>query len=310
MQPATSIEAAARVARDERPRRLRLGHDRRDPHAPLPRPARSPSLPNPAGRVMMLSALAEGVRLPDRTRADLGWVAPVFTHGEDLRLVEFSSSSGSRSGGSRARASCSSARLAMAYGHNTTVMTYRLIEGGPVRLELRPALQFRGSRRSRVGAGARGVSARRARCPDRARRAGSATEPAVPPRRADGDVRDRAALGARDRSTRSRRAAATNRAAQLYSPGRFRRISSTDETRRADRVDGTVGDDHDARVPTRRSRPRPSGASACCSTAPPGGAHGPGRGARARRRSVRDPPRGRHEDHVRARVDRRRGAGR
>src|SRR5438105_7199116 len=47
------------------------------------------SLPNPAGRVMMLSALAEGVRLPDRTRADVGWVAPVFTTGDDLELVEF-----------------------------------------------------------------------------------------------------------------------------------------------------------------------------------------------------------------------------
>ena len=32
----------------------------------------------------------------------------------------------------------------MAYGLNTTVVIYRLLEGGPVRLELRPALQLRG----------------------------------------------------------------------------------------------------------------------------------------------------------------------
>jgi len=30
------------------------------------------------------------------------------------------------------------------YSQNTTILIYRLIEGGPIRLELRPALQFRG----------------------------------------------------------------------------------------------------------------------------------------------------------------------
>ncbi|CAN5690036.1 hypothetical protein BH11MYX3_BH11MYX3_30130 [soil metagenome] len=102
------------------------------------------ALPNPAGRVMMLSSLAEGVRFPDRSRADLGWVAPVFTHGEDLELVEFDLEIGLPVWRFAGKGIVLERRLAMAYGHNTTVMSYRLIEGGPVRLELRPALQFRG----------------------------------------------------------------------------------------------------------------------------------------------------------------------
>lgn len=102
------------------------------------------SLPNPAGRVMMLSALAEGVRLPDRTRADVGWVAPVFTHGEDLELAEFDLELGLPVWRFAGRGIVLERRLVMAYGHNTTWIQYRLVEGGPVRLELRPALQFRG----------------------------------------------------------------------------------------------------------------------------------------------------------------------
>ena len=47
------------------------------------------ALPNPAGRVMMLNSLAETVRLPDGTRADLGWVPPAFTTGKSLALVDF-----------------------------------------------------------------------------------------------------------------------------------------------------------------------------------------------------------------------------
>jgi len=102
------------------------------------------SLPNPAGRVMMLSALAEGVRLPDRKRVDVGWVAPVFTHGADLQLVEFDLELGLPVWRFAGNGVVLERRITMAYGLNTTVIEYRLLEGGPVRLELRPALQFRG----------------------------------------------------------------------------------------------------------------------------------------------------------------------
>ncbi|MEO7094768.1 MAG: glycogen debranching enzyme N-terminal domain-containing protein, partial [Polyangiales bacterium] len=102
------------------------------------------SLPNPAGRVMMLSSLAEGVRFPDRTRLDLGWVAPVLRHGTDLELVEFDLELGLPVWRFAGNGIVLERRLTMTYGLNTTVITYRLVEGGPVRLELRPALQFRG----------------------------------------------------------------------------------------------------------------------------------------------------------------------
>ena len=39
------------------------------------------ALPNPAGRVMMLNSLVEQVRLPDGSRADLGWIGPTFASG-------------------------------------------------------------------------------------------------------------------------------------------------------------------------------------------------------------------------------------
>src|SRR6185503_12386823 len=35
-------------------------------------------------------------------------------------------------------------RIVVSYSQNTTVLVYRLLDGGPIRLELRPALQFRG----------------------------------------------------------------------------------------------------------------------------------------------------------------------
>lgn len=102
------------------------------------------SLPNPAGRVMMLSALAESVRLSDHARADLGWAAPGLSAGDGLQLVEFDLELGLPVWRFVGNGIVLERRLAMAYGHNSTVLTYRLLEGERVRLELRPALQFRG----------------------------------------------------------------------------------------------------------------------------------------------------------------------
>jgi predicted glycogen debranching enzyme len=102
------------------------------------------ALPNPAGRVMMLNALAEGIRLADHSRCDLGWVEPTFSAGKRLELVEFELEYGLPVWRFRGHGVAIERRIAMAYGHNTAIVTYRLLEGGPVRLELRPALQFRG----------------------------------------------------------------------------------------------------------------------------------------------------------------------
>ncbi|HEU0035488.1 MAG TPA: amylo-alpha-1,6-glucosidase [Kofleriaceae bacterium] len=104
------------------------------------------ALPNPAGRVMMLNSLAEQVRLPDRSRADLGWVPPVFTAGADqiIPLVDFQLELGLPVWRFSGKGVTIERRLVMAYGHNTTTLVYRVLEGGPIKLELRPALQFRG----------------------------------------------------------------------------------------------------------------------------------------------------------------------
>jgi predicted glycogen debranching enzyme len=102
------------------------------------------ALPNPAGRVMMLNTLAEVIRLADHSRCDLGWVEPTFSAGKNLELVEFELEYGLPIWRFRGHGVAIERRIAMSYGHNTTVVTYRLLEGGPVRLELRPALQLRG----------------------------------------------------------------------------------------------------------------------------------------------------------------------
>ena len=102
------------------------------------------ALPNPSGRVMMLNSLGEHVRLPDGTRADLGWIVPAFTTGKSIALVDFQLELGLPVWRYQGHGVAIERRLAMAYGHNTTTLVYRLISGGPVRLELRPAVQFRG----------------------------------------------------------------------------------------------------------------------------------------------------------------------
>ena len=105
------------------------------------------ALPNPAGRVMMLSSLAVQVRLPegaDRSRADVGWVPPTFSAGGALELVEFRLELGLPVWRYEGFGVAIERRVVMSYGQNTTMIEYRLVEGSSVRLELRPALQFRG----------------------------------------------------------------------------------------------------------------------------------------------------------------------
>jgi predicted glycogen debranching enzyme len=102
------------------------------------------ALPNPAGRVMMLNSLCEQVRFASGARADVGWCAPAFTKAQRLELVDFQLELGLPVWRFAGGDVTIERRLVMAYSHNTTLLVYRLLAGERVRLELRPALQFRG----------------------------------------------------------------------------------------------------------------------------------------------------------------------
>jgi predicted glycogen debranching enzyme len=109
------------------------------------------ALPNPAGRVMMLNSLIERIRLPDGRRADLGWEIPAFAgstrdlHGGDrIPLIDFRTELGLPIWRYAGHGVVIERRIVLSYSENTAMVVYRLIEGPPTRLELRPALQFRG----------------------------------------------------------------------------------------------------------------------------------------------------------------------
>ncbi|HET9627457.1 MAG TPA: amylo-alpha-1,6-glucosidase [Kofleriaceae bacterium] len=109
------------------------------------------ALPNPAARVMMLNALTEFVRFPDGRRVDLGWVGPRFEAGGRevqsdgcIPLVDFRLELGLPVWRFAGHGLTLERRVVLSYSQNTTVIAYRVLDGGPVRLELRPALQFRG----------------------------------------------------------------------------------------------------------------------------------------------------------------------
>ncbi len=102
------------------------------------------ALPNPAGRVMMLSSLPCQLRLRDGTRVDVGWVPPNYSSGNALDLVDFSLELGLPVWRFAGHGVTLEKRIVVSYQTNTAMVTYRLLEGGPVRLELRPGVQFRG----------------------------------------------------------------------------------------------------------------------------------------------------------------------
>jgi len=102
------------------------------------------ALPNPAGRAMMLNYLGEQLRLRDGSRVDLGWAAPTLGTGATLPLLEFRLELGLPVWTFSDGKLTVERRVFLAYRHNTSVIAYRVLGGGPVRIELRPALQFRG----------------------------------------------------------------------------------------------------------------------------------------------------------------------
>jgi predicted glycogen debranching enzyme len=102
------------------------------------------ALPNPAGRVMMLSSLPCQLRMKDGSRADVGWGPPNHSAGRALQLVDFTLELGLPVWRYRGHGITLEKRVVLSYQTNTSMAVYRLLEGGPVRLELRPAVQFRG----------------------------------------------------------------------------------------------------------------------------------------------------------------------
>ena len=100
------------------------------------------SLAPPLGRTMMLSQLAEQVKLSDRQRLNLG--------GEDrdgfctAAMDEFRYELGLPVWRYRAEGLLLEKRVFMLHQQNTVYVKYRLLEGEPVALRISPALHFRG----------------------------------------------------------------------------------------------------------------------------------------------------------------------
>ncbi|HKG12428.1 MAG TPA: amylo-alpha-1,6-glucosidase [Pyrinomonadaceae bacterium] len=105
------------------------------------------ALPTPLGRTVMLNHLTEWLRLPDGARRQIGgqeraggsleW--PGAKHLCEFRLEEGLPVWLYELGGAVVEK-----RVLLVHGQNTVHVNYRLVEGeGPLRLKLRPALQFR-----------------------------------------------------------------------------------------------------------------------------------------------------------------------
>jgi len=114
------------------------------------------SLPAPLGRYVMLNHLLERVRLPGGRVTWLGdqdEVAGVNAVDRGHHLTEFRLELGLPVWRYELTGSVIEKRVVMPFGQNTVHVIYRLIEGdGPVRLTLRPSVQFR-SYDAPVGAG-------------------------------------------------------------------------------------------------------------------------------------------------------------
>jgi predicted glycogen debranching enzyme len=105
------------------------------------------SLPAPLGRMVMLSHLLERVRLPDRRVVWLGdedEVAGPNAVDQTEHLVEFRLELGLPIWRYELPDLTIEKRVLMPYGQNAVHVSYRVIEGdGPVRIALRPSIQFR-----------------------------------------------------------------------------------------------------------------------------------------------------------------------
>ena len=104
------------------------------------------ALPNPLGRSMMFNHLSEQVRLPDGTVHRFGSAEQggALEMGAARHLIEFKLELGLPVWTFAVGGLVLEKRLLMTYLQNSVYIIYRLLEGkGPVRLSLRPAVQFR-----------------------------------------------------------------------------------------------------------------------------------------------------------------------
>ncbi len=105
------------------------------------------ALPAPFGRMMMLNAISEQVRLPDGRRIALGgaeWINELRRIDGMARVTEFRLENGLPVWVFDAGGYLIERQVLMPYRQNATHVTYRLLQGeGRVRLGLRPAAQFR-----------------------------------------------------------------------------------------------------------------------------------------------------------------------
>jgi predicted glycogen debranching enzyme len=105
------------------------------------------ALPSPYGRMMMLNALSEQVRLPGGKRCALGgeeWITESRRVDGMATLCEFRLENGLPVWVYQAGEFKIERRLILPHRQNTVLVIYRLIEGeGRLRLGLRPAMHFR-----------------------------------------------------------------------------------------------------------------------------------------------------------------------
>jgi predicted glycogen debranching enzyme len=265
------------------------------------------ALPNPAGRVMMLNSLLEQVRLPDGTRADLGWDGPAFAGGvRDVRrdgripLVDFRVELGLPIWRYAGHGVAIERRIVLSYSQNTAVLIYRLLDGPPIRLELRPALQFRGHDEPVSTAipeayplhavGARiELTAPAPLPPLKLHLAGDRTSFVIEPR----EVPDIAYVTEESRGYASR--------GRLYSPGRFRahlapggEVALVASTEPWETILAIGAREALATETERRDR--------LLDAAPPAARRGPAADLVLAADAFVIRPAGRHEDHIRARI--------
>ncbi len=137
----------ARVAGDQRPGRVRHRHDRRRPHAAVPRRCWSRRCPAPFGRMVMLNHVGETL-LPDGGgRVPLSTIdleAGLADPEAPACLEEFGSRMGCRSGATGTAASWSRSGCSCPTARTRRTSRYRLLAGSqPSTLELRLFVHFR-----------------------------------------------------------------------------------------------------------------------------------------------------------------------
>jgi predicted glycogen debranching enzyme len=104
-----------------------------------------PNLPSPRGRTVMLARLDEEVRIGDTRLRLSGAMRPDGTlkGGAHEHLADFRSVWRTPVWRFALADRTLERRIVMPHGQNTVIVEYRLLDGGPIRLELRPYLTFR-----------------------------------------------------------------------------------------------------------------------------------------------------------------------